>query len=56
MAFKVAEVALGGGGAVPAPWGGEVSFRTGAVVFLTVTLMALAFVVRAAWPGARGER
>lgn len=57
-AFKVAEVALGGGGAVvPAPWGGEISFRSGAAVFLAVTLMALAFIVRAAWPHtAGGER
>lgn len=53
-AFKVAEVVLGGGGTVPAPWGGEISFRTGGVVFLTVTLMALAFVVRAAWPHTAG--
>jgi hypothetical protein len=34
---------------VPAPWGGEISFRTGAVVFLVVTVVALALVARAAW-------
>jgi len=49
-AYKVAEVAARGGGAVPAPWGGEITFRAGAVVFLVVTLIALGFVVRAAWP------
>lgn len=47
-AYKVGEVAWRGGGAVPAPWGGEISFRAGGVVFLVVTLMALGFVVRAA--------
>ena len=34
---------------VPAPWGGEISFRVGAAVFLVVTLAALALVARAAW-------
>jgi hypothetical protein len=33
---------------VAAPWGGEITFRVGALVFLVVTLAALAFVVRAA--------
>ncbi|HXG02224.1 MAG TPA: hypothetical protein VNO23_02250 [Candidatus Binatia bacterium] len=47
-AFKVGEVALRGGGSVPAPWGGSLSFQAGAIVFLAVTLMALAFVLRAA--------
>jgi hypothetical protein len=47
-AFKVGEVAVRGGGSVPAPWGGSLSFQAGAVVFLVVTLMALVFVVRAA--------
>jgi hypothetical protein len=50
-AFKVGEVALRGGGAVAAPWGGEISFQAGAAVFLLVTVTALAFVVRAAIPG-----
>jgi hypothetical protein len=34
---------------VPAPWGGVVSYRTGGTVFLLVTLIALAFVILAAW-------
>jgi hypothetical protein len=34
---------------VPAPWGGEISFRTGAVLFVVVTAVALALVARAAW-------
>lgn len=49
-AFKVAQVALReDGGSVPAPWGGVITFRAGALVFLVVTLTALAFVARAAW-------
>lgn len=48
-AYKVAEVAGRGGGAVPAPWGGEITFQAGAVVFLVVTLVALGFLIRAAW-------
>jgi hypothetical protein len=49
-AFKVAHVALRGQTAViAAPWGGEITFRAGAAVFLVVTLLALAFIVRAAW-------
>jgi hypothetical protein len=51
-AFKVGEVAIRGGAAVPAPWGGQITFQAGAVVFLGVTLIALLFVVRAA---VRGE-
>lgn len=47
-AYKVGEVALRGGQSVAAPWGGSVSFQAGAIVFLLVTLVALAFVVRAA--------
>lgn len=47
-AFKVGEVVVRGGGSVPAPWGGEISFQAGGVVFLAVTLTALAFVLRAA--------
>jgi hypothetical protein len=34
---------------VPAPWGGEISFRAGAAVFFVVTAVALALVARAAW-------
>ena len=34
---------------VPAPWGGDVSFQAGAIVFFVVTVAALAFVARAAW-------
>ena len=34
---------------VATPWGGAVSFRAGAIVFFAVTVLALAFVVRAAW-------
>jgi hypothetical protein len=49
-AYKVGAVAVRGGGAVPAPWGGEISFQLGAAVFLVVTLVALVFVARAAWP------
>ena len=49
-AYKVGEVAARGGGSVPAPWGGEIPFRVGAAVFFLVTVVALAFVARAAWP------
>jgi hypothetical protein len=49
-AWKVAHVVLHDhGGSVPAPWGGAVSFRVGAAVFLVITIGALASVVRAAW-------
>jgi hypothetical protein len=47
-AYKVGEIALRGGASVAAPWGGEISFQRGAAVFLVVTLIALAFVLRAA--------
>ena len=49
-AFKVAHVAFRAQTAVvAAPWGGELTFRTGAAVFLVVTLIALVFIARAAW-------
>jgi hypothetical protein len=49
-AFKVGHVALRGQTAVvAAPWGGEVTFRAGAAVFVVVTLIALIVVARAAW-------
>jgi hypothetical protein len=50
-AAKVGQIAVLGGGSVPAPWGGVIAFQAGAIVFLLVTLAALAFVVRAAWRG-----
>ena len=34
---------------VSAPWGGEITFRAGAIVFLLVTVIALALIGRAAW-------
>jgi len=34
---------------VPAPWGGEITFRLGAIVFMIVTVAALAVIARAAW-------
>ena len=34
---------------VAAPWGGEVTFRVGAIVFLIVTVAALLVIGRAAW-------
>ena len=49
-AFKVAHVALRGETAsVAAPWGGRITFRAGALVFLAVTFVALVSVARAAW-------
>ncbi len=49
-AFKVLEVALRPATAtVAAPWGGEVTFRTGAIVFFVVTVAALLLIGRAAW-------
>ena len=45
--YRVGEVAMRGGGAVPTPWGGDVGFQAGAVVFLAFTLAALAFLLRA---------
>ena len=54
-AYAVSRVALRPDGAtVPAPWGGEIGFRAGAIVFFVVTLAALIFVARAAW-SAEGE-
>ena len=50
-AVKVGEAAWRSTAAVAAPWGGEITFRVGAVVFLVVTLTALAFVVRAGLSG-----
>jgi hypothetical protein len=47
-AYKVGQVARHGGASVAAPWGGEIGFQTGAMVFLVVTLIALAFMLRAA--------
>jgi hypothetical protein len=38
---------------VPAPWGGEISFRMGATLFVVVTAVALALVARAAWAQGR---
>jgi hypothetical protein len=56
-AWRVGRVALHGDAAtVAAPWGGVVTFQAGAVVFLAVTVAALAFVVRAAWGGDDGAR
>jgi hypothetical protein len=34
---------------VAAPWGGEITFRAGAIVFFIVTAAALALIARAAW-------
>jgi hypothetical protein len=49
-AFNVAHVALRGETAVvAAPWGGALTFRAGALVFLAVTVVALVFVARAGW-------
>ncbi len=55
-AVKVGEAAWRSTAAVAAPWGGEITFRVGAVVFLAVTLTALGFVVRAALSGRGGQR
>jgi hypothetical protein len=49
-AWHVAQVALRPETAsVAAPWGGEVTFRLGATVFLVVTVAALVLIGRAAW-------
>ena len=49
-AFKVAHVAVRAETAtVAAPWGGALTFRAGAILFLAVTLVALVSVARAAW-------
>lgn len=53
---KVGQVALRGGASVAAPWGGDITFQAGAVVFLVVTLVALALVLRAALRGGGGPR
>ena len=55
-AVKVTEAAWRSTAAVAAPWGGEITFRLGAVVFLVVTLTALGFVVRAAVSGRGSHR
>ena len=34
---------------VAAPWGGEITFRAGAIVFFIVTVAALLLIGRAAW-------
>ena len=54
-ALKVGEAALRSTGTVAVPWGGEIGFGAGAVVFLVVTLTALALVVRAALPRRDGS-
>jgi hypothetical protein len=55
-AIEVARIALrSGGGAVPAPWSGTISFQVGAALFFTVTVTALIFVVLAAWGAERAE-
>jgi hypothetical protein len=46
--YKVSEVAIRGGASVAAPWGGEISFQAGAIVFLVLAVIALGFVLRAA--------
>jgi hypothetical protein len=49
-AWKVLQIALRDETpSVPAPWGGTVSFRAGAVVFFLVTVVASACIARAAW-------
>jgi hypothetical protein len=49
-AWHVAGVALRPETAsVVAPWGGEITFRLGAIVFLVVTVAALVLIGRAAW-------
>jgi hypothetical protein len=47
-AVKVGAVAFRGGASVAAPWGGEITFQTGAAIFLVVTVVAFVFVIRAA--------
>jgi hypothetical protein len=49
-AWAVGRVAVRGGATVSAPWGGEITFRSGAMVFFVVTLVALFFITRAVWP------
>lgn len=49
--YGVGKVAFSAGEeTVPLPWGGgEISLRLGAIVFLGITLVALAVLARAAW-------
>jgi len=55
-ALEVLRVALRSATAtVAAPWGGEISFRIGAVLFFLVTAVALALVARAAWASPEEE-
>jgi hypothetical protein len=53
MAFRAVEVLRVAlrpeSAAVPAPWGGVISFSAGAWVFFLVTVAALTVVARAAW-------
>ena len=49
-AWHVLKVVLRPGTAtVSAPWGGEITFRAGAIVFLLVTVIAFLLIGRAAW-------
>jgi hypothetical protein len=49
-AFKVAEVGLRREtAAVALPWGGELTYRTGAIVFFVVVVAAALVIARAAW-------
>jgi hypothetical protein len=50
-AVKVGSVVVHGGAALPAPWGGEITFQAGAALFFVVTVAALLFMVRAALSG-----
>ena len=53
-AIEVLRVALRSATAmVAAPWGGEIPFRLGAVVFFVFTAVALVLVARAAWASPR---
>ena len=48
--YKVGQVAFRSETAtVAAPWGGEITYRAGAAVFLVVTMAALVLIARAAW-------
>jgi hypothetical protein len=49
-AYKVGQVASRSDTAtVAAPWGGEITYRAGAAVFLVITVAALILIARAAW-------
>jgi len=49
-AYKVGQVAFRSETAtVAAPWGGEITYRAGAAVFLVVLIAALVLIARAAW-------